>query len=108
MRTAATVTGDRLRGIHLCRGFLPLVLGGGSRSFVQPVALVLNVGPVRTEGLCVLAPVVGAEQKVAAAYKDSTDVGLGTAAVATVSDGQRLGWGKGSSHGTFLMLGVGT
>jgi hypothetical protein len=52
--------------------------------------------------------VVGAEQKVAAAYKDCTDVGLGAAAVASVGDGQRLGWGKGSSHGTFLMLGVGT
>lgn len=87
---------------------LPLFNRGGGRSFVQPVGLVLNVGPVGTERLCVLAAVVGAEQKVAAAYKDRTDVGLGAAPVATICGGQRLGWGKGSSHGTFLMLGVGT
>lgn len=107
MPTAATHVGDRRRGILLCRG-LPLFGRGRSRGFDQPVALVLNVGPVRAESLCVLTPVVGAEQKVAAAYKDCTDVGLGATAVATVCDGQRLGWGKGSSHGTFLMLGVGT
>lgn len=89
-------------------GVLPLLGGSGRRGFDEPVGLVLYVGPVRTERLCVLASVVGAEQKVAAAYKDSTDVGLGAAAVASVGDGQRLGWGKGSSHGTFLMLGVGT
>jgi hypothetical protein len=87
---------------------LALVLGRGGRGFVEPVGLVLNVGPTRAERLCVLAAVVGAEQKVAAAYKDRTDVGLGAAAVAAVCDGQRLGRGKGSSHGTFLMLGVGT
>jgi hypothetical protein len=94
-------------GILLFRG-LPLLGGRGGRGFVEPVGLVLNVGPSGAEGFCVLASVVGAEQKVAAAYKDCTHVGLGTAAVATVSDGQRLGRGKGSSHGTFLMLGVGT
>ncbi|OLT25072.1 hypothetical protein BJF79_12945 [Actinomadura sp. CNU-125] len=87
---------------------LPLVVPSASRGFSEPVGLVLNVGPIGAEGLTVLAPVVGAEQKVAAAYKDSTDVGLGATAVASVGDGQRLGRGKGSSHGTFLMLGVGT
>jgi hypothetical protein len=89
-------------------GGLPLVVRRGGRGFVEPVGLVLNVGPVGAQGLRVLTPMVGAEQKVAAAYKDCTDVGLSAAAVASVGDGQRLGWGKGSSHGTFLMLGVGT
>jgi hypothetical protein len=108
MRTAATREGGRRsRGLVLFGG-LPLVLLGGGRGLVKPVGLVLNVGPVGTEGLCVLAPVMGTEQKVAAAYQDCTDVGLSAASVASVGDGQRLGWGKGSSHGTFLMLGVGT
>jgi hypothetical protein len=75
---------------------------------VQPVGLVLDVGPGGTERLCVLTPVVGAEQKVAAAHKDRTDVSLSAATVAAVCDGQRLGRGKGSSHGTFLKFGVGT
>jgi hypothetical protein len=106
MRTAATVSGDRRSwGFYVD---LPLLGGRGCRGLVEPVGLVLNVGPVGSQRLRVLASVVGAEQKVAAAYKDCTDVGLGAAAVASVGDGQRLGWGKGSSHGTFLMLGVGT
>jgi len=83
-------------------------MGGGGRGRVQPVGLVLDVGPDGTERFCVLAPVVSAEQKVAAARKDRTDVRLSAATVAAVCDGQRLRRGKGSSHGTFLMLGVGT
>lgn len=105
--TATTVSGGRHPWLALFGG-LPLLVRSDSRGFGKPVGLVLYVGPVGAERLCVLATVVGAEQKVAAAYKDRTDVGLSAAAVASVGDGQRLGWGKGSSHGTFLMLGVGT
>jgi hypothetical protein len=65
----------------------------------------MNLSARGTEGLTVLAAVVGAEQQLAAAREDRADIGLGTAAVAAVRGRQRLGRGKSSSHVAFLVSG---
>src|SRR5689334_14651016 len=98
--------GRRLLGYGYGLPGLPLLFRGrGGRGLQQPVGFVVNLGARRTEGLSVLAAVMGTEQQLAAAREDRADIGLSAAAVAAVRGRQRLGWGKSSSHVAFLVSG---
>jgi hypothetical protein len=59
------------------------------------------------ELLTVLASVVGAEKQLTTGLELDTEVGLGTAAVATVLSSQRGAGGNGSRHFGLISLSVG-
>jgi hypothetical protein len=67
----------------------------------QPVGLVVDVRGDRTEGVPVLATVVGAEEQLTTGHEENTDVRLGAATVAAVGGGERRGR-ECSCHETFL------
>jgi hypothetical protein len=76
------------------------LLGGRGRGLVgKSVGLIDDVCGDGLEGIAVLACVVSAEEELTAAQQLDPEVGLGPAAVASVSSAQRGGaWGNGSGH----------
>jgi hypothetical protein len=91
-----------MSGSRETKGLALLVGSDSGGCLTQPIGLVHNVSPCLAERTAVLAPVMSAEQQLAAAREYRADVGLGAATVAAVRGHQRLGRGKSSSHGTFL------